>query len=200
MGDAALVVASLVAGYLVGTFPTADLVARIATRGRVDIRAVGSGNPGGFNTMRSIGSAWGVAVIAVDLAKGVGAGFLGQLIGGDSGGYAAATAAVAGHVFPVWSHFRGGKGVATTGGAMLAVFPAFFPVQVAVMAVAALALRRSGRVVWLSSALCVGGAVLWWGAGFPNLWGPEVNFGLVVFAFLSPTMVLWKFTRSRSGV
>jgi glycerol-3-phosphate acyltransferase PlsY len=113
VGDALLVFAAALVGYLIGTFPTADLVTRLATRGRVDIRAFGSGNPGGVNAMKAAGTGWGVLVIVVDIVKGVLAGALGWLMGGDSGAYAGGTAAIAGHILPVWTRFRGGKGVAT---------------------------------------------------------------------------------------
>src|SRR5690349_1765058 len=100
MDDVALTTAAAVAGYIVGTFPTADLVTRLATRGKVDIRAAGSGNPGGLNAMRVVGKKWGALVIVVDILKGVVAGLLGWLIADEAGAYAGATAAIAGHIFP----------------------------------------------------------------------------------------------------
>ena len=81
MDDVALTFAAALAGYLIGTFPTADLVTRIATRGKVDIRAVGSGNPGGLNAMKAVGTKWGVVVILIDILKGVAAALVGWLIG-----------------------------------------------------------------------------------------------------------------------
>ncbi len=110
LGDVGLMIAAALAGYLAGTFPTARLVTRLVTRGAVDIRAVGSGNPGGLNTLQAVGRASGVIVILVDLAKGMGAGFLGWWIAGAPGAYAGATAAVVGHVLPVWSRFWGAEG------------------------------------------------------------------------------------------
>ena len=141
MDDVALTVAAALAGYLVSTFPTADLVTRLATRGRVDIRAVGSGNPGGFNTMRSVGKAWGVLVILVDVLKGTAAALAGWAIGDTAGAYAGATAGIAGHIFPVWTGFRGGKGVATALGTML---PIGFAMGGAVIATWLLVLLVSG--------------------------------------------------------
>src|ERR1700683_3072213 len=111
MSGAATVVAALAVGYLLGTFPTAVLVTRLATRGSVDIRTTGSGNPGGLNTAQVVGRAWGGVVIAVDVAKGIGAGLLGWVIAGPVVAYGAATAAIAGHIWPLWTRFRGGKGV-----------------------------------------------------------------------------------------
>jgi glycerol-3-phosphate acyltransferase PlsY len=197
MDDVALTVAGAVAGYLLGTFPTADLVTRLATRGRVDIRAVGSGNPGGFNTMRSVGKAWGVLVILVDVLKGTAAALAGWAIGGTAGAYAGATAGIAGHIFPVWTGFRGGKGVATSAGAVLAVFPIFFPVDAAAAAIGALGLRNAERAIWFVCPLWIASAVVWWLADLPNLWGPEPTVGLAIFGVVSAGMILGKFAAAR---
>ena len=187
-----LIVATLI-GYLIGTLPSADVAARLATRGRVDLRTTGSGNPGGLNAMKTIGTAWGVAVIVVDMVKGVAAGVIGMLVAGDGGGYAAATASMTGHIFPVWSRFRGGKGVATSAGACLAVFPAFFPIDAAVAAGGAARTRNPQRTIWVNAAVWVGSAVVWWLADLPNLWGPEPTFGLVAFSTLGSGLIVWKF-------
>jgi acyl phosphate:glycerol-3-phosphate acyltransferase len=180
-------------GYLLGSIPTADIVTRLATRGRVDIRAAGSGNPGGLNAMQVVGKGWGVAVIVVDVAKGAAAGFAGYAIGDTAGAYAAATASIAGHIFPVWSRFRGGKGVATSGGACLAVFPPFFPIDAAVAAMGALGTRHPERTIWVNGVVWIGLAVLWWALDLPNLWGPPPTWGLVAFTVVSSIMIAGKF-------
>jgi glycerol-3-phosphate acyltransferase PlsY len=195
--DILLAIAAAVAGYLIGTFPTADLVTRLATRGAVDIRSVGSGNPGGFNTMQSVGTAWGVVVILVDLLKGAVAALVGWAIGGTPGAYAGATAGIAGHIFPVWTGFRGGKGVATSAGAVLAVFPIFFPVDAAAAAIGALGLRNAERAIWVTCPLWLASGIVWWAADLPNLWGPEPTVGLAVFALVSAVMILGKFASAR---
>ncbi len=197
MEDVALAVAVALAGYLVGTFPTADLVTRLATRGRVNIRAEGSGNPGGLNAMKVVGAKWGVLVILVDIIKGAVAALLGWLIGGDAGAYAGATTGIAGHIFPVWTRFRGGKGVATSGGAVLVVFPVFFPIDVGVAAVGALSTRNSERAVWFAAPVWIGTAVAWWLADLPNLWGPQPSVGLPISAAVSALMILGKFLATR---
>jgi glycerol-3-phosphate acyltransferase PlsY len=195
--DVVLTAVAAVTGYLVGTFPTADLVTRWATRGELDIRHVGSGNPGGFNTMRSVGTGWGVVVSAIDILKGVAAGLAGWAIGGTPGAYAGATAGIAGHIFPVWSHFRGGKGIATSAGAVLVVFPIFFPVDAAALGLGALGFRNAERAVWVTGPLWVASAIAWWLADLPNLWGPPPTVGLAVFAALSAAMILGKFATAR---
>jgi glycerol-3-phosphate acyltransferase PlsY len=192
-----LTVAAAVAGYVIGTFPTADLVTRLATRGRVDIRAVGSGNPGGLNTMHAVGTAWGVVVILVDILKGAAAAVVGWTIGGTAGAYAGATAGIAGHIFPVWTRFRGGKGVATSAGAVLAVFPIFFPVDAAAAAIGALGLRNAERAIWVTCPLWIASGLVWWIADLPNLWGPEPTVGLPIFAVVSAVMILGKFAAAR---
>jgi len=197
MDDVALTVAAAAAGYLIGTFPTADLVTRVATRGEVDIRAVGSGNPGGFNTMQAIGKVWGVLVIVVDILKGAVAALVGWAIGDTAGAYAGATAGITGHVLPLWSGFRGGKGVATSAGAVLVVFPVFFPVDAAAAAIGALGLRNAERAIWVTCPLWVVSGFVWWLADLPNLWGPEPTVGLAAFGVVSAAVILGKFAASR---
>ncbi len=132
---AARTTAAIVAGYGLGTFPTAYLAGRLARRGApVDLRSSGSGNPGGLNVAKTLGSRWGAAVTAIDVAKGAAAAEVGRAVAGAAGANLGAAASVVGHCFPVWSRGRGGKGVGTSGGQVLATFPAFFPVDVAVAA------------------------------------------------------------------
>jgi glycerol-3-phosphate acyltransferase PlsY len=109
--------------YLVGTFPSATLVARA---NGVDIREVGSGNPGASNVTRVLGWRRGVWVFVLDAAKGALAAGVGLAVAGRPGGYVLGAAAVLGHVFPVWNRFRGGKGVATGGGVFAVLSPFVF--------------------------------------------------------------------------
>ncbi len=196
MGATEIVVAGAL-GYLIGTFPSADLAARLATQGEIDLRASGSGNPGATNAAAVLGTRWGIAVLVADLAKGVIAGLVGMAVGGDGGGYLAATTSIGGHIFPLWSRFRGGKGVATSAGACLAVFPAYFPIDLAVAAIGAVASKRAERATQISSGVWIIAALLWWRADLPNAWGPEPNFGLLAFAALSSAMILGKFAHAR---
>jgi glycerol-3-phosphate acyltransferase PlsY len=192
--DGVLAVAAVVVGYLIGTVPNAVLVTRLATRGRVDIRATGSGNPGGFNTIRSVGKVWGAVVILLDGGKAVLAALLGWLIAGDAGAYLGATAAIAGHVAPVWTGFRGGgKGVATAGGAILAVFPAFFPVELVVLLVAALLLRKAEPAMLVGMTAWVVGAVVWTLAGWGDGWGPGAGPGLIAASVVGAGLVVARF-------
>ncbi len=193
MDDGLRVALAALIGYLVGTFPSADIAARLATRGRIDLRTAGSGNPGGLNAMKELGKAWGVAVILADMAKGAVAGGLGALVGGGDGAYAAATASIAGHIFPVWTRFHGGKGVATSAGACLAVFPAFFPIDAAVAAAGALRTRNPERVIWVNGVAWMAAAIVWTVADLPNAWGPDAGAGLLAFSAISCALIIYKF-------
>lgn len=111
--------------YLLGSVVGSLVIGRL--RGGVDIRKLGSGNPGSTNALRTQGLAFGIWVIVIDVVKGVVAAALiprmPMPVVPSSGELAAwlpascAFAAVLGHVFPVWHGFRGGKGVATLVGA-----------------------------------------------------------------------------------
>lgn len=190
--DWALVLAAVAVGYLIGTFPSAVLVTRLATRGSVDIRAAGSGNPGGLNTAQVVGKGWGVAVMIIDATKGFVAGLIGWAIGGPNGAYTGATAAIAGHIFPVWSRFRGGKGVATSAGAVLGVFPAFFLIDAATAALGALGSKNAERAIQIACTVWIVASLAWWLADWPNLWGPEPTVALPISQTIGALLILGK--------
>lgn len=110
----------LVAAYLIGTLPTGYVLTRFLAG--VDLRSVGSGGTGATNAQRALGTKWGIIVAIVDVFKGVAAIVLARVAGVDDAWVAASGAAViAGHCWPVWLRFRGGKGVAAGAGAALAL-------------------------------------------------------------------------------
>lgn len=122
-------VTALALGYLLGSFPSAVLVARLAGR---DIFSVGSGNMGAMNTARNIGWAAGIVVLLLDLSKGTLAVVLAQSMAGAGeipGGLrqamplAAGVGAVAGHAWSGFAGLRGGKALATALGVSLPVYP-----------------------------------------------------------------------------
>lgn len=127
MSPALGLAAAILASYLAGSFPTSILVGKLCF-GR-DIREEGSGNAGGTNAFRVFGWKAGLAVVAVDLGKGLAAALLLSRLGEDSGlprellRLLAGSAAVAGHVWTLFAGFRGGKGVATAAGALAATAP-----------------------------------------------------------------------------
>jgi len=195
--DALVVVGAAAVGYLIGTFPTAVLVTRLVTRGKVDIRAAGSGNPGGLNTAQVVGKGWGAAVMVIDAAKGFVAGVVGWAVGGPDGAYAGATAAIAGHIFPVWSRFNGGKGVATSAGAVAAVFPAFFPIDAATAALGAIGSKNAERAIYLACTVWIVASFVWWIADWPNLWGPDPTVALPISQTIGALLILGKFYEAR---
>jgi acyl phosphate:glycerol-3-phosphate acyltransferase len=108
--------------YVLGAVPTGYLLAR-RLKG-IDIRRVGSGNPGATNVFRTVGKAAGAATLLIDAGKGWLPVWLAQRAGpGDVLPVLCGLAAVAGHTWPVFLSFRGGKGVATSAGVFLALLP-----------------------------------------------------------------------------
>jgi glycerol-3-phosphate acyltransferase PlsY len=117
-------------GYLFGSLPTGHLVGRFLG---VDISKHGSGNIGATNVLRVLGRRWGYFVFFIDTLKGFlavrAAFYLVQIakIGVERielVGILAAVTCILGHTFPIWLRFRGGKGVATSAGALLGLMPA----------------------------------------------------------------------------
>jgi len=105
--------AAIVIAYLLGSIPFAYLAGR--ARG-IDLRTVGSGNLGAANVFRTLGRGTGIAVMAADIGKGAAAVLIARALTGAPWPAVAAGAAMAGHIFPVWLRFKGGKGVAVGGG------------------------------------------------------------------------------------
>jgi glycerol-3-phosphate acyltransferase PlsY len=114
-----VVVALLPVAYLLGTFPSAQLVAR---RRGVDVTASGSGNPGASNVGRLLGKRAGVVVFVLDAAKGAVPALVGAVAVGRGAGLALGGAALLGHVYPATRGWQGGKGVATAGGVAVAMY------------------------------------------------------------------------------
>lgn len=134
-----LLLATLVAvviGYFLGSLPIAVLLSR---RAGVDIFDVGTGLPGASNVMRNVGRAPAVLVLLGDMAKGALAVVIGKYLGVEAPLLVLpAGAAVLGHWRSIFSRFRGGDGLATLGGAIIALFPIFGIIAVAVAMVVSL--------------------------------------------------------------
>ena len=113
--DAAL---ALALGYLLGSIPFGLLLTRMAGKG--DIRDVGSGNIGATNVLRTGNRPLAAATLLLDIAKGAAAVWIAEALWPGTARFAAAGALI-GHMFPVWLKFRGGKGVATYLGALIAL-------------------------------------------------------------------------------
>ncbi len=190
------VIAVLLVGYLLGSLPFAVILAK---RRGVDLYAVGSGNPGATNVTRHLGKTAGRIVFALDLLKGLVATWWFQLeflvaSPGDPEflGLCGMIAAVLGHSFPVFSGFRGGKGVATTMGALLGVMPAALAV---------------GLLVWLSLFLSlryVSLASIGFGVSLPiTVWMGELlseGEGRYVKVAFAAALAVWILVRHHSNV
>jgi glycerol-3-phosphate acyltransferase PlsY len=181
----------VIGSYLLGSIPFGYLAGRIAG---IDIRNCGSGNVGATNVIRTLGKSYGYPVFALDFLKGFGAVKMSILIATrvqsewnspEMFGIVAAISSVLGHSFPVWLRFKGGKGVATSAGALLALAPVAALIGVAIWiltfwltryvsvasiaAAAALPLiilittwlsRTTGKLLFYSS-VCLAAVVIW---------------------------------------
>jgi glycerol-3-phosphate acyltransferase PlsY len=161
--------------YLLGSIPFGLLISR--ARG-VDIRSKGSGNIGATNVFRMVGKSWGLLCFALDFGKGAAAaGLVPLLVAGSPAAASqpnlpliAGAAAILGHNFPVWLRFKGGKGIATSGGVLAVAAPwamlSGLATWLVVMALsrivslasiaAALAVAVAGWVGYRDNALVVG--------------------------------------------
>jgi glycerol-3-phosphate acyltransferase PlsY len=136
---------AILAAYGIGSMPFAWLLAR--RYGATDLRRVGSGNVGATNVLRASGATAGVLVAILDVAKGAASVVLADRLGAGPGTAAAAgMAAIVGHIYPVWLHFRGGKGVATACGVFAVLTPAAMAPALAVFV----------TTVWLTKYVSLG--------------------------------------------
>lgn len=169
---------AIAAAYLLGSIPFGYLAGR--ARG-VDIRTVGSRNVGATNVFRTLGKPIGIAVMALDIIKGIVAVVIARLITDDPWPLIAAGAAVAGHVYPVWLRFSGGKGVAVGAGVAIGLVPmaalVLVPVWVIIVALT--------RYVSLASIVA---AV----AFAPTVWAFGYDTATVVFAAVISVAVIWR--------
>ena len=119
----------IILAYLIGSIPSSVIVSR--SQFNIDIRDYGSGNAGATNTFRVLGSKWGTFVMIMDMLKGLIAVKLALLLPyyienefeRTNFQIGLGLAAVLGHIFPIWAEFRGGKGVATLFGLIIAISP-----------------------------------------------------------------------------
>ena len=189
------------AGYILGSIPFGVLVAK---RAGVDIFSVGSGNPGATNVLRSVSKPEGYLVFFMDFLKGLIATtwflFPWVSFSGDSTlGLWGLPGAVLGHTYPIFTRFRGGKGVATTMGGLLGVMPGCLILGL----VSWLLIYFSTRYVALAS--------IGFGLSLPvcaivNAWSNEDSSsvaGKMVLAFVIMSWIVWRhrsnITRLRAG-
>ena len=114
------IILAAIGGYLLGSVPFGLVITRALGRG--DLRAIGSGNIGATNVLRTGHKGAALATLLLDSGKGAIAVLLARWLGGDQAALVAGGAAFLGHLFPIWLGFKGGKGVATFLGTTLALF------------------------------------------------------------------------------
>jgi len=178
VSDGLFVALAAIPAYLLGTFPTAVLVARA---GGHDVLAEGSGNPGASNVARLMGWKWGLLVMAGDLAKGAIAAGVGLAVAGRGAAYVLGILAVIGHTYPVTRHFKGGKGVATAAGVLFGLDPRLGLAALAAWIVVAVLFRYSSLaslIAAIAATLCA------W------LLGADARVGVVVAAIA--VLLVWR--------
>ena len=148
---------SAVIGYLLGTIPMGVVIARLY--GGLDIRKTGSGNTGTTNVLRTLGWLPSILTLVGDCLKGVLAAFVGKQLGGEIGMLLGGFCAVLGHDFPVFMHFRGGKGIATSLGVTIIICPPVAPWLV-VICLAMVAVTRMMSVGSLTASVSY--PILFW--------------------------------------
>src|ERR1700748_275591 len=116
--DSWILVAAAVGGYLLGSVPFGVIATRLGGAG--DLRKVGSGNIGATNVLRTGRKDLALITLVGDAAKGAVALLVARALLGETAGALAGGAAFVAHLFPIWLRFKGGKGVATALGVMLA--------------------------------------------------------------------------------
>ena len=164
--------------YLVGSIPFGLILTRLAGLG--DVRQIGSGNIGATNVLRTGRKGLAAATLLLDAGKGalavaVARGF------GEEFAAVAALAAVLGHLFPVWLRFKGGKGVATSAGVLLAYNPPVALATIATWLVMALLFRYSSLAALTAAVL----APLWaW------LFGPRATLPIAVVGAIALLVVM----------
>ncbi len=109
---------SVIAAYFIGNLSPATLISKALG---VDIRKEGSGNPGATNVLRVMGKKAAVFTLVIDILKGLLAVYLGKVVGGESLAVICGLAVFIGHIFPAIYGFKGGKGIATALGVLLAL-------------------------------------------------------------------------------
>jgi glycerol-3-phosphate acyltransferase PlsY len=179
---------ALVAGaYLLGSVSFSYVIVRVLTG--CDVRALGSGNAGATNAARAAGTAAGVLTLALDIAKGVTPVLIARQLGAPPLILSAtASAAVLGHVFPVFFGFRGGKGVATAAAALGALAPR--PLALCLVAFALVFAWK--RYVSLASVLSVGlFPVMVFACGRLG-WSPERDGSFLASATIIPLLVVYR--------
>jgi len=185
----------VVVGYLLGSIPFGYLIVR--RKIGADIRQTGSGGTGATNVSRRAGKAAGILTLLLDAAKGSVAVLIAKAVAGDDWVIvAAAIAALAGHIFPLWLRFRGGKGVATGVGIFLVLAPLAL-LCAGVVFIAIVALTRYVSLGSIIAAILIPVFVWLLSDLRPLLLAAIVGAALIVFAHRGNIQRLASGTESR---
>ena len=183
-------------GFLLGSIPFPYLLTR---RRGVDLRTVGSGNVGATNVLRVSSPALAMAALALDATKGSLAVWIADAMTRQSSlAVCAGLAAVAGHVYPPWLGWRGGKGMATTAGGLALLAPAAAAVCAAVF-VSLIAWTRYVSLGSLGAMAALPPLTVWFGASTPVLLGACAAAALVALRHRDNVRRLWRGTERRLG-
>ena len=183
-----MIVAAALAGYLIGSLPSAGLLGRLWG---VDLRRGGSGNPGTNNALQLSGPGLAAVILLVEVAKGVAAVLAGVAIAGEPGAAVAGIAAATGNVFNMWYRFQGGKGLGISAGVLLALWPTVFVPAILLIVIAVLITRSSGAAALTTIAGVNVMAVAWHIFSWPVGWGLE-DTSLLIVTSLGLGLVLWR--------
>jgi glycerol-3-phosphate acyltransferase PlsY len=171
-----MAILAVILGYLSGSIPFGLLFTRWAGLG--DVRAIGSGNIGATNVLRTGNKKLAVLTLIADAVKGTLPILVMKALGGESAGLIAGLAAFAGHLFPVWLGFKGGKGVATNIGILFGLYWPLGLIFLAVWLAMAFLFRMSSLSALTASAL----SPLWaWLLGKPTLVLALLLVGLMIW-------------------
>jgi acyl phosphate:glycerol-3-phosphate acyltransferase len=182
----------VIVSYLIGSIPSGYLAAK--SQG-IDIRQHGSKNIGATNVLRVMGKKWGYLVFFCDGFKGFLAVRLGIFLGSFGGiessiaGVVAAIACILGHNYTFWLGFKGGKGIATSGGVVLALFPWFIVLTVAVVWVVVFYLSKYVSLASICAAISLPVSLVLvspWTGGSRSFWV------LILFAILAAGLAVWR--------
>ena len=166
--------------------------------GKIDIRLHGSGNTGTTNVVRTLGLKIGVLAFIGDFAKGILPTLIGFTYFGDLGGILCASFSVIGHCHPIWLKFKGGKGVATSAGVLVVLFPYIF-ILLLIFQFLIIAATRYMSLASISSALLLPVLAILFSKGEILIYFSVGLAAYVIFRHRANLMRLLKGTESKLG-
>ncbi|WP_306754001.1 glycerol-3-phosphate 1-O-acyltransferase PlsY [Paracoccus actinidiae] len=170
-------------GYLLGSIPFGMVIARALGLG--DLRKIGSGNIGATNVLRTGNKPAALATLLLDSGKGAIAVLIARHFGGDTAAMLAGGAAFLGHCFPIWLGFKGGKGVATFLGTLIALHWPLGLIACGVWLLTAVVSRISSLSALLAAALS---PVFAWGLGRTDLMAVSLFMAVLIFVRHRPNI------------